>query len=169
MSVFYLCGDVYKFTRDHATLKFYKPSWVFCVTSTYYKTTTDYMKYSSKMAKNRVCEILNSVLKNKLNKHATEQSEKLSDLKKYSQGSLKKINTFGQKLALPKSLPALDVALLSLSLAPSFPKGKFTKTSLNVVLVVVLTWTFAKEPASFSRILSPKSIDTESISCSLLN
>ena len=38
------------------------------------------MKYSSKMAENRVCEIFNSVLKNKLNKHATEQSKKLSDL-----------------------------------------------------------------------------------------
>ena len=43
------------------------------------------------MAENRVCEIFNSTLKNKLNKHATEQSEKLSDLKKnYNQGSLKK-------------------------------------------------------------------------------
>ena len=42
------------------------------------------------MAKNRVCEIFNSVLKNKLNKHVTEQSEKLSDLKNYDQGSLKK-------------------------------------------------------------------------------
>ena len=35
------------------------------------------MKYSSKTE-----EIFNSVLKNKLNKHVTEQSEKLSDLKK---------------------------------------------------------------------------------------
>ena len=69
-----------KFTRDHATLKFHKPSRVFYVTSTYNKTTTDYMKYSSKMAENHVCEIFNSVLKNKLNKHATEQSDKLSDL-----------------------------------------------------------------------------------------
>ena len=34
------------------------------------------------MAENRVYEIFNSVLKNKLNKHATEQSEKLSDLNK---------------------------------------------------------------------------------------
>ena len=47
MPVFYLCGDVYKFTRDHATLKFYKASHVL-------KTTKDYMKYSSKMAENRV-------------------------------------------------------------------------------------------------------------------
>ena len=39
------------------------------------------MKYSSKMAENRVCEIFNSVFKNKLNKYATEQSE-ISDLKK---------------------------------------------------------------------------------------
>ena len=82
MSVFYLCGDVYKFTRGHATLKFYKPSRVFYVTFTYKKTKTDYMKYSSKMEDNRVCEIFNLVLKNKLNKHVTEQSEKLSDLKK---------------------------------------------------------------------------------------
>ena len=82
MPVFYLCSDVYKFTRDHATLKFHKPSRVFYETSTYNKTTKDYMKYSSKMAENRVCEIFNSVLKNKLNKRATEQSEKLSDLKK---------------------------------------------------------------------------------------
>ena len=44
------------------------------------------------MAENRVCEIFNSVLKNKLNKRATEQSEKLSDLKNYNQGSLKKNN-----------------------------------------------------------------------------
>ena len=80
MPVFYLFGDVYKFTRDHATLKIHKPSRVFYVTSTYNKTTKNYMKYSSKMAENRVCEIFNSVLKNKLNKHATEQSEKLSDL-----------------------------------------------------------------------------------------
>ena len=79
---FYLCGDVYKFTRDHATLNFHKPSGVFYVTSTYNKTTTDYMKYSSKMAENRVHEIFNSVLKNQLNRHATEQSEKLSVLKK---------------------------------------------------------------------------------------
>ena len=40
------------------------------------------MKYSSKMAENHVYGIFNSVLKNKLNKHATEQSEKLSDLEK---------------------------------------------------------------------------------------
>ena len=82
MPVFYLCGDVYKFTRDHATLKIHKPSRVFYVTSTCDKTTKDYMKYSSKMADNRVCEVFNSVLKNKLNKHATEQSKKLSDLQK---------------------------------------------------------------------------------------
>ena len=82
MPVFYLCRDVYKFTRDHATLKFHKPSQVFYVTSTYNKTTKDYMKYSSKMAENRVCEIFNSILKNKLNKRATEQSETLSDVKK---------------------------------------------------------------------------------------
>ena len=77
MPVFYLCGDVYKFTRDHATLKFHKPSRFFYVMSTYNEITKDYMKYSSKMAENRVCEIFNSVLKNKLNKRATEQSEKL--------------------------------------------------------------------------------------------
>ena len=35
MPVFYLCGNVYKFTRDHATLKSHKPSRVFYVTSTY--------------------------------------------------------------------------------------------------------------------------------------
>ena len=29
MPVFYLCDDVYKFTRDHATLKFSEPSRVF--------------------------------------------------------------------------------------------------------------------------------------------
>ena len=34
------------------------------------------------MAENRVYEIFNSVLKSKLNKYATELSEKLSDLKK---------------------------------------------------------------------------------------
>ena len=90
MPVFYLCGDVYKFTRDHATLKFHKPSPVFYVTSTYIKTTKGYMKYTSKRTENRVCEIFNSVLKNKLNKRASEQSEKLFDLKNYNQGSLKK-------------------------------------------------------------------------------
>ena len=90
MPVFYLCGDVCNFTRDHATLKFHKPSRVFYVTFTYNKTTKDYMKYTSKMAENRVCEIFNSVLKNKLNKRATKQSEKLSDLKNYNQDSLKK-------------------------------------------------------------------------------
>ena len=26
MPLFYLCGDVYKFTRDHTTLKFHNPS-----------------------------------------------------------------------------------------------------------------------------------------------
>ena len=88
MPVFYLCCDVYKFTRDHATLRFPKPSRVFYVTSTCNKTTNDYMKYTSKMAENRICEIFNSVLKNKLNKRATEQSEKLSDLK--SKATLKK-------------------------------------------------------------------------------
>ena len=66
-----------------------------------------------------------------------------------NQGSLKKNNTFGHKQTLTKSLPALDVAFQSLSLAPSFPKSKFT--SLNFVLVVVLTWTFAKEPASLNH------------------
>ena len=76
MPVFYLCGDVYKFTRDHATLKFHKPSRVFYITSTYKKTTKDYMKYSSKMAENRVCEIFNSVLKNKLNKRKAIRFEK---------------------------------------------------------------------------------------------
>ena len=78
MPVFYLCGDVYKFTRDHATLKIHNPSRVCYVTSTYNKTMKDYMKYSSKMTENRVCEILNSVLKNKLNKHATEQKAVLN-------------------------------------------------------------------------------------------
>ena len=48
------------------------------------------MKYTSKMEENRVYEILNSELKNKLNKRASEQSEKLSVLKNYNQGSLKK-------------------------------------------------------------------------------
>ena len=52
------------------------------------------MKYSSEMA---VCEIFNLVLKNKLNKRATEHSEKLSDLRNYNQGSLKRNNTFGHK------------------------------------------------------------------------
>ena len=68
------------------------------------------MKYSSKMAENHVCEIFNSVLKNKLNKRATEQSEKLSDLKNYNQGSLKNNNTFGHKQTLTKSLLAPNVA-----------------------------------------------------------
>ena len=59
----------------------------------------------------RVCEVLKSVLKNKLNKHATEQSEKLSDLKKTTiKAVLKIFNTVGHKLTLTKSLPALDVA-----------------------------------------------------------
>ena len=82
----------------------------FYVTSSYNKTTKGYIKYTSKIAENRVCEIFNSVLKNKLNKRATEQSEKLSDLTNYNQGSLKKNNTFGHKLTLTKSLPAFDVA-----------------------------------------------------------
>ena len=70
------------------------------------------MKYSSKMAENRVYEIFNSVLKKKkLNKHGTEQSKKLSDLKKTTiKAILKKINTVGHKLTLTKSLPALVVA-----------------------------------------------------------
>ena len=104
MPVFYLCGDVYKFTRDHATLKFHKPSRAFYVTSTYNKTTKDYMKYSSKMAENRVCEIFNSVLKNKLNKRKAIRFEKTT-----IKAVLKK-NTFGHKLTLTKSLPAFDVA-----------------------------------------------------------
>ena len=63
------------------------------------------------MAENRVWEVFNSVLKNKLNKHATKQSEKLSDLKKTTiKAVLKRLNTFGHKLTLTKSLPALDVA-----------------------------------------------------------
>ena len=62
------------------------------------------------MAENRVCKIFNSVLKNKLNKRATKQSDKLSDLKNYSQVSLKKNNTFGHKLTLTKSIPVLNVA-----------------------------------------------------------
>ena len=90
MPVFYLCGDVFKFARDHATLKFPNRAVFFYVTSTYDKTTKEYMKYTSKMAENRVCEIFNSVLKNELNKRATEESEKLSDLKNCNQGSLKK-------------------------------------------------------------------------------
>ena len=90
MPVFCLCGVVYKFTCDHATLKFHKPSRVFYVTSTYNKTTKDYMKYNSKMAENRACEIFNTVLKNKLNKRATEQSEKLCDLKTTIKVVLKK-------------------------------------------------------------------------------
>ena len=48
------------------------------------------MKYMSKMAENRVCEIFKSVLKNKLNKRASEQNEKLSDLKNYIKAVLKK-------------------------------------------------------------------------------
>ena len=73
------CLQVYSWPR-YAKFLQTKPG--FYVTSTYNKKTTDYMKYNSKMAENRVCEIFNSVLKNKLNKHATEQSEKLFDLKK---------------------------------------------------------------------------------------
>ena len=42
----------------YATLKFHKPSQVFYGKSTYYKTTTDYMKYSSKITENRVCKDL---------------------------------------------------------------------------------------------------------------
>ena len=53
---------------------------------------------------------------------------------------------------LTKSLPALDV-------------------TLDVILVVVLTWTFPKAGTRTvkPRISSPKSIHTESISCSILN
>ena len=68
------------------------------------------MKYSSKMAENRVCETFNSVLKNKLNKRATKQNKAIRFENNYNQGSLKKGNTFGHKLTLTKSLPALDVA-----------------------------------------------------------
>ena len=50
------------------------------------------MKYSSKMAENRVYEIFNSALKNKLNKRATEQSEKpIRFAKLQSRQSLKRI------------------------------------------------------------------------------
>ena len=42
--------------------------------------TTNNMKYNSKIAEHRVCKDFNSELKNKLNKHATEQSGKLFDL-----------------------------------------------------------------------------------------
>lgn len=37
------------------------------------------MKYVSKMAENHVCKDFNSELKNKLNKHATEQGEKFKN------------------------------------------------------------------------------------------
>ena len=63
------------------------------------------------MAENRVCEILNSVLKNKLNKkHATEQSKKLSDLQNLTIKAVLKGIIHGHKQTLTKSLPALDVA-----------------------------------------------------------
>ena len=69
------------------------------------------MKYTSEMAENRVCEIFNSVLKNKLNKRATEQSEKLSDLKNYNQGSLKKKKQYiWTQINFNEIVPAFDVA-----------------------------------------------------------
>ena len=83
MPVFYLRGDVYKLIYSwphYAKISQTEPGF-FYVTSNYIKTTKDYMKYTSKMEENRVCEIFKSVLKNKLNKRASEQSEKLSDLK----------------------------------------------------------------------------------------
>ena len=42
---------------------------------------------------NRVCEDFNSELKNKLNKHATEQSEKLSDLKELERALVESLQT----------------------------------------------------------------------------
>ena len=46
---FLISGDAYKFTRDHATLKFHKPMLLPKVYLLYY------MKYSSKIAENRAC------------------------------------------------------------------------------------------------------------------
>ena len=51
------------------------------------------MKYRSKVAENCVCEMFNSVLKNKLNKHVTKRREKLSDLKKTTIRAIKAIWT----------------------------------------------------------------------------
>ena len=69
------------------------------------------MKYSSKMAENRVYEIFNSVLKKKnRTSMRLNRAKSYPILKNYNQGSIKKINTFGHKLTLTKSLPALDVA-----------------------------------------------------------
>ena len=83
------------------------------------------MKYSSKMAENRR---VNTELKNKPNKHAAEQREKLSDLKELQSMQFYKNYYIRLNSTLKKSLPALDVAFQSLSLAPSFQK----KTTLQV-------------------------------------
>ena len=49
-----------------------------------------------------------------------------------------------------KSLPALDVAFLVPSLSTKLSK-KVSLQVLNVILVVVLTWTFGKETASLNH------------------
>ena len=73
---------------DHATINFHKPSRVFYVMSTYNKTTTDYMKYSSKMAESHVYEIFNSVLKNKLTSIRLNRAKAIRFEKNYNQGCL---------------------------------------------------------------------------------
>ena len=93
-------------------LNFHKPSRVFYVMSTYNKTMTDYMEYSSKMAENHVCRwnLQFSIEKQ------TEQACNLTERRAFRfekttiKAFLKKINTFEHKLTLTKLLPALDVA-----------------------------------------------------------
>ena len=64
----------------------HKPRLLTEIESTYFKNVTEFIglheiQQQSKVKWQRTVEY-NSELKNKLNKHATEQSEKLSDLKK---------------------------------------------------------------------------------------
>ena len=93
------------------------------------------------MAENLVCEIFNSVLKNKLNKHATKQSEKLSDLKKTTIRAIKAIWT---QINVNEIVTYTRCGFSVPSLSTKLSKKQVYKLKRRVV---VLTGTLiAKEP-----------------------
>ena len=95
----------------------------------------------------------NSELKNKLNKHATEQSEKLSDLKELQSMQFYKNYYIGLNQTLKEIVACTRCGFSVPSFSTKLPKKKQVYKFKRVELFLLLFWhrPLAKKPASLDR------------------
>ena len=95
--------------------------------STYYKRATDLDLHEAAAVKRQRTVEFNSGLKNKLNEHAAEQSEKLSDLKELQSMKLQKLQHWTQ-LNVKENVTCTRCSFSASSFSTKLPK----KSSLQV-------------------------------------